>query len=75
MKNDFIKFINDCEICAKTKFATRAFTRQTCHVTANAPHEKLCIDLIGKLPCSSSNFILSILDVYSKFLVLYPLKT
>ena len=76
MRRTFVQVIRDCILCGKTKAQTRTILKSDVHVTATRPHERLSVDIIGRLPRSKNFiFILSVLDVYSRFLMLYPLRS
>ena len=76
MRKTFIKICRDCLLCAKTKSSTSKLEKTDIHVEAEKPHDKLSIDLVGRLPSSNRYiFILSVLDIYSRYLICYPLRT
>lgn len=70
------KTIAKCLICQKTKFPNRHFPGQPQHIIPQAPNELCALDLYGPLPLAQHGYkhILVIIDVFSKFVQLYPVK-
>lgn len=74
---DVKTYIQDCEMCKTSKSPTMALKPPMGRmVTTERPFQRLYIDLIGPLPRTKSGNIgiLIVLDHYSKFTFLKPLK-
>lgn len=76
MDNDVHDYIRNCLHCAKRKATKPLSTELDLHVQASKPFEKIMIDIAGPLPITSTgySYILGIVDVYSRFLMLIPLR-
>lgn len=78
MKQDVARYISRRPTCLQTKPLQRppAGLMLSQGPTATRPFEILSIDLVGPLPRSVSGFsyILSVQDIFSKFLLLFPLR-
>lgn len=78
LHQDVAKYIRKCPVCLSIKPEQRAPIGQMLSVapTLEMPWQILSMDLIGPFPRSSSgySYILSILDVFSKFILLFPLR-
>jgi transposase InsO family protein len=78
MRADIGRYVRSCEVCQKNKPDNKKPTglmgkwRQ-----ANQPWKMISADLIGPLPRSSRGFkyILVVVDTFSKFCLLYPLRS
>lgn len=78
MKYDITKYVNKCTVC----LASKPVQKKTCglmrsHPKVSRPWVMISTDLIGPLPRSSSGhrFLLVISDYFSKYSLLYPLRT
>ncbi|GBN34938.1 Retrovirus-related Pol polyprotein from transposon 412 [Araneus ventricosus] len=76
MKRDIKEFVSSCQVCQKYKFSQnrrRGFLKNT---TVSAPNEMMGIDLMGPLPVSTrgNRYCLVIVDYYSKWVELFPLR-
>lgn len=78
MKQDVARYISRCSICLKTKPIQRPPTGLMLSQgpTATRPFQILSMDIVGPLPRSVSgySYILSIQDIFSKFILLFPLR-
>lgn len=78
LRQDVAKFIRNCRVCLSVKPEQKPPAGQMLSVapTLDRPWQTLSIDLMGPLPRTSSgySYILSVLDVFSKFLLLFPLR-
>ena len=77
MRKDVKKFIENCPCCQKMSalkplIHTRPFT-----LASYSPFDRICVDTIGPLPKdvdSDSEYILVIVDAFSRFVKLYSVK-
>ena len=71
------KFIACCDICQRTKHPNRCVDVEEKHHFPKKPGEVCAIDIYGSLPISRGGvrYILVCLDVFSKFIKLYALKS
>ena len=69
LKEEVKKFINNCEICPKTK--TYSKVKQPIMITTkvNRPFERICLDIVGPLPKTPSNniYILTMQDELTRY--------
>lgn len=75
--SDVKNFVNHCSVCKAHKISTAPpLGISTKHKIVTRPMQMLSIDLVGPLPRSYSgcNFILSCVDVFTKFCWLFPLR-
>ncbi|VEN42291.1 unnamed protein product, partial [Callosobruchus maculatus] len=79
MEADVARYVNRCATCLRTKPEQRPPKGQMLSVapTTTRPWQVLSLDLVGPLPRSSSgyNYILSVMDIFSKFVLLHPLRS
>nr|CAI5840394.1 unnamed protein product [Callosobruchus analis] len=79
IKEDVARYIRNCDICLKTKPIQQAPAGlMLSHgPTATHPFEVVSIDLVGPLPRSTSGFqyIVTMVDVFSKFVLFFPLRS
>ena len=70
------RFIKRCVCCQKMSYLRVPITTHKYTVTAEAPFVRINIDTIGPLPVSEdgNNRILVIIDCFSRWVSLYPLK-
>lgn len=78
MENDIIEFVKRCPICQLQK--TTRIRRQVEAIIPDTPinpNDKVAMDIFGPLPITSSRneYILSIQDQLTKYVMLIPLKT
>lgn len=78
MKQDVARFVGRCHTCLKTKPTQRSpcglmLSQQP---TCVRPWQIVSVDLVGPLPRSSSgySYILSVYDLFSKFVLFFPLR-
>ena len=71
------KFIVCCDICQKTKHPNRSVEVEEKHHFPKKPGDVCAVDIYGSLPISRGGvrYILVCLDVFSKFIKLYTLKS
>lgn len=77
MFSDVQNYIKGCEICKAFKHSTSApHGLMTNPKIVERPMEMLSVDLIGPLPKSYSGciYILSVVDVFSKYCWIFPIK-
>lgn len=79
MKSDIARYVARCQVCIKTKPLQRPATGLMLSKSPSTtkPWQVLSVDLIGPLPRSSSGlrFIFSVLDVFSKYCLFFPLRS
>lgn len=79
LKADVTKYVNHCETCLRIKPEQKSPIGHMLspQVTTSRPWQTISIDLVGPLPRSSSGFshIFTILDCFSKFILLFPLRS
>ena len=68
--------LNTCDSCQTNKYATTRLQSVMQPILTDHPGELLSIDFYGPLPTSTtgSKYRLSTIDVFSKFVVMYPIK-
>ena len=72
---DVKKYVEGCDRCQKTKVKRKTMILHPHSVSEN-PWETISIDIIGPLPESSGkNAILTVVDVFSKMIHLFPVST
>ncbi|GBO19224.1 Transposon Tf2-9 polyprotein [Araneus ventricosus] len=73
---DTKNFCEHCEKCLKNKPKAKLTQTQMIPKRNLAPGQCIAIDVVGKLPSSTDNknFILTIIDHYSRYLEAYPLQ-
>ena len=71
------KFIACCDVCQKTKHPNRSVDVEEKHHFPKKPGDVCAVDIYGSLPISRGGvrYILVCLDVFSKFIKLYALKS
>lgn len=78
-KADVSRYIRHCEVCMRTKPEQKAPIGHMLSLpaTSRRPWQIISIDLVGPLPRSSSGYthIFSMLDCFSKFVLLFPLRS
>lgn len=79
IKSDVARFIARCDTCLKTKPVQKAPAGQMLsqQPAASRPFQIISVDLVGPLPRSTSGYryVLSVLDVFSKFVLFFPLRS
>lgn len=70
------KYVVNCDLCQRTKPLNIAMAGQFHRVESNRPRELVAIDFYGPLPRSTGGvqYILVAIDVFSKYVCLYPLR-
>ena len=71
MSADIEAFCRKCEICETLVKPTNQFVLE--HAVANEPFEILSMDLV-ELTTGIYNFLLTLMDVYSRFAVAVPIR-
>lgn len=77
MKCDVTKYISRCVVCLKAKPEQKLPPgRMGGHSNVSRPWEVISTDIIGPLPRSTKNynFILVVLDIFSKYVRCFPLR-
>jgi len=71
------KFIACCDVCQKTKHPNRSVDVEEKHHFPKKPGDVCAVDIYGSLPISRGGvrYILVCLDVFSKYIKLYALKS
>lgn len=79
MRSDVARYIRRCRICLQTKPLQKAPAGQMLSIqpTSSRPFQIVSVDLVGPLPRSASGnaYILSVVDVFSKFAMFFPLRS
>ncbi|XP_060859475.1 uncharacterized protein LOC132936742 [Metopolophium dirhodum] len=70
------RIIKTCDLCQRTKISNRIARGPTLSLLPEKPLEMVSADLMGPLPRGQGGcrYILAILDLFSKYVKLYPLK-
>jgi len=70
------RIIKACDLCQKVKISNITARGPTHSITPEKPREIISVDLMGPLPRGQGGckYILALLDVFSKYIKLYPLK-
>ena len=65
-----------CDTCQKTKYLTIKYEEEKQPILTDGPCEILAVDFYGPLPRSKGGvqYIFTTIDVFSKFVVLYPMR-
>ncbi len=73
-KDDITNYIKNCPVCQKVKYSNTNVESPLFFLHGSHPMQSLSIDTIGPLPLSNLGyqFILVIIDNFSKFVNLYP---
>lgn len=77
MAKDVVRYVKICEVCQATKHSTVVLKGEMVQPKdPGAPWQMIALDLAGPLPRSKKghNFLLVVMDVFSKFVLLHPLK-
>lgn len=78
LKQDVARYISKCSTCLQNKPLQRppAGLMLSQSPTTTRPFEILSVDVVGPLPRSTAgySYIFSVQDVFSKFLLLFPLR-
>lgn len=76
MRRQVKKFVKHCDLCQRVKYLNLSMEGEYCRVEANAPRELVAVDFYGPLPRSIGGvqYLFVMLDVFSKFVRLYPVK-
>lgn len=78
MRQDIARYVRHCHVCLQTKPEQRPPAGLLLSQTASTtrPWQLLSVDIMGPLPRTSSGhcYILSVVDVFSKFLLLFPMR-
>ena len=77
MDDDILRYIQHCTICQATKEKNGRLKASFSMIKSKFPFEMLCIDIAGPFSCTKNNnrYILGMIDHFSKYVVLIPLKT
>lgn len=78
MRADVAKYVNSCKVCVATKVIQKPPAGMLGkHPEATRPWQIISCDLCGPLPRSSQGyrFIFAVQDCFSKFVLLFPLRT
>jgi hypothetical protein len=71
------KFIRDCTVCQKLRILNMVVKAPPYTLPARSPWERICIDTMGPLTKTPDGYeyILVVIDSFSRFVELYPTKT
>jgi len=71
------RFIESCDICQRVKHPNRSLDMQVRNHVPSKPGELCSFDLYGPLPTERGGIrcILVCFEVFSKYVILYPIKT
>ena len=77
MNTYIARYVRNCEVCAAQKPEQRAPYGQMGHRTVSKPWELICTDIMGPFPLSRrrNRFILIVADCFTKYVLLFPLKS
>ena len=76
MRRHVRRFIDRCEVCQKLSFIQHVVNTAPFTLADYDPFNRICIDTIGPLPKdneSNDEYILVIIDAFSRFVRLYPI--
>ena len=77
MRKDVKLFIDRCPCCQKMSAIKPLIHTMPFTLASYSPFDRICVDTIGPLPIDSdsdSEYILVIIDAFSRFVKLYPIK-
>ena len=77
MRKDVKLFIDRCPCCQKMSVIKPLIHTMPFTLASYSPFDRICVDTIGPLPIDSdsdSEYILVIIDAFSRFVKLYPVK-
>jgi hypothetical protein len=71
------KYVSHCDICQQVKHPNRAYDVEIKSHLPKKPGELMSLDLFGPLPRGKGNvkYLLVCLHVFSKYVMIYPLKS
>jgi len=77
ISKDTDQIVADCLICQRRKSNAKNTEKVLLHTTSTFPFSQLMIDIAGPLPPTKSGnvYIFSIVDIFSRFIRLIPLKS
>lgn len=76
VKEKINKVTKYCDLCQRTKYVNQKVETMLQPILIHEPRDLLSIDFYGPLPTSrgGTKYILTTIDVFSKFVVMYPIK-
>ena len=76
MRRDICIYVQDCLVCARSKPNHHPAYAPLTMIAAKGLRDLVAVDIVGKLPMSGNRFcyVLTCLDLYSRYLVTYPLR-
>jgi transposase InsO family protein len=76
MRRRIERLVKSCDLCQKTKYPNRGLCGEMNAIIAGHPGDLVTVDYYGPLPPSRSrvSYILVVIDSFSKFVKLYPLR-
>ena len=76
MRRDVKRFTKCCDVCQRVKYINYTMEGEFQNVKASAPNQSISVDFYGPLPASigGCQFIFVVLDNFSKYVSLYPIK-
>lgn len=75
MEKDVREYVNGCVKCKQMKKTPQPPVHMVITDTMSRPMERILLDLVGPIQGGSMQYILTIQDNFSKFLVTVPLRT
>ena len=76
MRADIKKKVSCCDLCQRVKSLNYGMGRKFLPVIAEKPNDLVAVDYFGPIPASrvGVEYIFVVLDVFSRYVKLYPLK-
>lgn len=77
MRDSIKKVIKGCELCQRSKISNQAVVGRMEAIIPRDENDLLAVDIFGPLPASTAGvkYILVILNVFTKYIKMYPIKT
>lgn len=76
MWNDVKQWVNRCVKCQQLKSDNQRPAGKMQHITVIHPNEMLGVDIMGPLPCSSSQneYLLVFIDYFTRWVEMFPIR-
>ena len=76
MRQQIHRVVSQCDLCQRTKYSNRGFAGPMQNIIPSKPREIYALDLYGPVPKTrwGNKFVLVIIDVFSKFVQVYPIN-
>lgn len=77
MRRTIINYVVKCDICQKAKYTNQKNEGAMRNIISEKPGQLICVDFFGPLPSSKygMKWIFVVVDNFSKYVQLYPLRT